>query len=118
MTRNLLTALLIAGLPVTVKAEPTVYYCVMKTFVRLTTEGEVERLTPERFSMKVEGKTVSFGGDGYMKSHKGELTHTFNPKLGAFLSTDNNLSLFANILTVTNNRIGLVDSFIARCDNF
>ena len=118
MTKKLLTALLIAGISVTVKAEPVVYYCEMKVFAELTADGEIRRYKNERFPMKVEERRVSFGGDGFMSNHSETLRASFVPSQGFFIS-EGGTWFENNILTSSSHSLGeSVASFVARCDKF
>ena len=122
MIKQLLTALLIAGLSATAKAEPTVYYCNMTALVKVDADGTVNKYTPERFTMKVEGRTVSFGGDGYMGGSKGELEQSFDPEIPSFWSVDGKFAFVDNVLIHSQRsafgKDKFVISFIARCEDF
>ena len=118
MTKQLLTALLIAGLSTTAKAEPTVYYCEMKHFVKIDAETGLTRYRLERFPMQVDARKASFGGDGYLEG-SGIVLDFFNPKKDVFYSVDGLASLRDNILLISAPVAGeRLTSVMARCDKF
>ena len=122
MTKQLLTALLIAGLSATAKAEPAVYYCEMTALVKVESDGTVNEYTPERFTMRVDGLTASFGGDGYVGGSEAELKWPFTPKVSeSFSSVDGRFYFYDKILTHSQHSIDkskFVISFVARCEDF
>ena len=120
MTKPLLTALLIAGLSATAKAEPVVYYCEMKKLIEMEPDGEVINYKPERFTMKIGPDEVSFGGDGYMEG--ASYTHGgWDSKLGYFRYEHSGSSGLFNNNFFTSSALsvdgGLI-AFVARCDKF
>lgn len=121
ITNKLLTALLIAGLSATAKAEPVVYYCEMRGFIDLMPDGEVKRYKLERFPMKIEGNNVSFGGDGFLKDSENTLKSN-NPENGYFTYVGEGYAavFFDNLLRITwhNYLDGEITAIVARCDNF
>ena len=119
MTKQLLTALLIAGLSATAKAEQNIYYCEMKSFVELTREGELVRYQPERFRMKLEKYSVTFSSGGYMDGRRYDYATRFDPNI-MFRTTDGGLNFSNPILTESRHNAisGSVSSFVANCEDF
>ena len=72
MTKHLLTALLIAGLSATAKAEPTVYYCTTTHLVSVSPDG-VKKYSQEPFKLFIdaENKAIEIRSDaiGFALSH-------------------------------------------------
>ena len=120
MTKQLLTTLLIAGISATAKAEPTVYYCEMKSFADFMHDGEIVNYKLERFTMKVESKKVSFGGDGYLEGHERPLDFEFRLNDEFFTSSafGGIFEFRENILRVAQMSIKDMTTLVARCDKF
>ena len=125
MTKQLLRALLIAGISATAKAEPTVYYCEMKSFIHQKSDGTVTEYQAERFLMKVEKYRVSFGGKGYMDDSTFSLAFPFRPDVGVFRLSGEVFydGAYAHFLEETltftklDSNMGIT-SFVAQCDDF
>ena len=119
-TIGLLTAAL-AGLSATAKAEPVVYYCETKGFIRLMPDGEVMQYKPERFPMKIESNKVSFGGDGYLGGSEQKL-QDYYPSTAFFTYVGvGEYAVFSdNLLRVTmhNYKKGYTTALVAKCEDF
>ena len=121
ITNKLLTALLLVGLSATAKAEPVVYYCETKGFIRLMPDGEVVRYKLDRFTMKIESNKVSFGGDGYLGGSDSKLQEYY-PSTAFFTAVgEGDFTVFSdNLLRVTmhNYGEGYTTALVAKCEDF
>ena len=123
MTKQLLTALLIAGLSAMAKAEPTVYYCEPVHSVQIDKdEGTLTNQTAQRFLMKIEGQTVTYKGHYWLGDEKVELSGKFDPGTNSFYTTSRApmaMSFYENVHIITAHEVGLSAlTFISFCDKF
>ena len=133
MTKQLLTALLIAGLSATAKAEPVAYYCATTANVTVTEEGVVEhqsnpfRLLVDLAAKRVKvsrGESISWEWeDGLRNEQVGSLEYE---AIGdnAFYATNEFISLVYGsgkvMISQLRSADGVrkVDAVIANCEEF
>ena len=133
MTKQLLTALLIAGLSATAKAKPVAYYCATTANVTVTEKGIVEHQSnPFRLLVDLESKRVKISRDvdfywewedGLGNEQVGSLEYK---AIGdnAFYATNEFISLVYGSGKVMISQLGStdgvrkVDAVIANCEEF
>ena len=131
MTKCLPAALLIAGLSVTAKAEPTVYYCNTTKFADVM-KDEIQTIKSYPFKLfvdwandkiKIAGEFAEFEASGdqvtpwsVLSTEKGENAF-FGSTISRTFDFQNNILGYS---TVTSNQNGelFVRGIIARCDKF
>ena len=90
MTKQLLAALLIAGISATARAEQFLFLCESTAFVKLDKDG-VTQYDPEQFPMTISGNIISFG------STEVALTNEYDPD-SINVSVDGRASFGENVL--------------------
>lgn len=130
MTKQLLTALLIAGLSATAKAEPVVYYCETISGQTIWVSGDSKPAESFRFKIKVDESTLKISRkiDGESSVTVYTLIDSYDPKLGTFKSNGlANPSRISSHQLTFNNKVLIhtfqlpghfVSSYIAQCEDF
>ena len=127
---KLLTALLIAGLSVTAKAEPTVYYCERVGASEIWGDGRTNAFEGGRFTLAIKDKSVTISrrlGEETLKSTF-VLDSAYDPAINTFRSTKETtpvtprnalLNFNEKVLTYSSHAPGvLITSWVAVCEDF